>query len=177
MLLHESRRERARTPAGNLVLLDDQDRILWDRNSSRKAIDLVEESLRAHGGSVPTRSRPPSRPYTRRLHRQRQPTGSKSWRSTMPAGARLPVRSSSSIARWQSPCATAPNRDSTLIDGIFAGGELLDYPLAWSTHAELLRRCGEPSERSRPIARRSIFPNKNPPAGSSKRKSTICAKP
>ncbi len=50
-----------------------------------------------------------------------------------------------------------------LIDDIFASGNLLDYPLAWSTHGELLRRSGE-HERALVSFRKSLDLSQQEPA-------------
>ena len=46
MLLHESRRAARTSPAGDLVLLDDQDRSLWNRDQIAEGLALVERALR-----------------------------------------------------------------------------------------------------------------------------------
>src|SRR5467141_2218377 len=45
MLLHESRRPARTSPAGELVLLDDQDRSLWSREQIKEGTGLVERAL------------------------------------------------------------------------------------------------------------------------------------
>ena len=50
MLLHNSRRDARQDGAGNLVLLEDQDRLLWDRDQIVEALPLVEESFRGTPG-------------------------------------------------------------------------------------------------------------------------------
>src|SRR6185312_9232319 len=45
MLLHESRRAARASPAGELVLLDDQDRAQWDREQIAEGMALVERAL------------------------------------------------------------------------------------------------------------------------------------
>src|SRR5438309_9621019 len=49
MLLHDSRRRARVGPDGELVLLDDQDRRLWDQSQSREGVALVESALRDRG--------------------------------------------------------------------------------------------------------------------------------
>jgi RNA polymerase sigma-70 factor (ECF subfamily) len=46
MLLHESRRAARTTASGELILLDDQDRSLWNRDQIAEGIQLVERALR-----------------------------------------------------------------------------------------------------------------------------------
>ena len=45
MLLHESRRAARTSPSGELILLDDQDRSLWDREQIAEGIALVRAAL------------------------------------------------------------------------------------------------------------------------------------
>src|SRR3984957_9305910 len=49
MLLHDARRAGRETPAGDIVLLEEQDRSLWDRGQIAEGLQLVEESLRQPG--------------------------------------------------------------------------------------------------------------------------------
>ncbi len=46
MLLHDSRRDARVNPAGELVLLEDQDRTLWDQAQIREGVTLLEDALR-----------------------------------------------------------------------------------------------------------------------------------
>ena len=50
MLLHESRRMARTSPSGELVLLDDQDRSLWDRTLIAEGVQLVEQALATSAG-------------------------------------------------------------------------------------------------------------------------------
>ena len=65
MLLHDARRETRAGPAGELVLLDDQDRALWDAGRIAEGRALVERALRCAAPGR-TRSRPRSPPCTTR---------------------------------------------------------------------------------------------------------------
>ncbi len=82
MLLQESRRAARSTPAGDLVLLGEQDRSLWKRDLIAEGSALVERAL-VSGRSAPTRCR---RRSPRSMPRQQipmQPTGRRSSASTM----------------------------------------------------------------------------------------------
>ena len=48
MLLHEARRASRTTPSGEMILLEDQDRSLWDRAQIEEGVDLVERALTSH---------------------------------------------------------------------------------------------------------------------------------
>src|SRR4029079_676020 len=68
MLLHESRRAARMSPQGDVILLDDQDRSLWDRKQIAEGLQLVRQALsappsRAQGASGP-RPAMPVGPYT-----------------------------------------------------------------------------------------------------------------
>src|SRR5262249_53873436 len=52
MLLHDSRREARFDPAGDLVLLENQDRNRWDQAQIAEALPLVEEALRGELGPI-----------------------------------------------------------------------------------------------------------------------------
>jgi RNA polymerase sigma-70 factor (ECF subfamily) len=56
MLLHDSRRDARLDAAGDLVLLEDQDRALWDRRQIAEALRLVEEALRGGRGPFALRA-------------------------------------------------------------------------------------------------------------------------
>ena len=65
MLLHESRRAARTSPTASSILLDDQDRSLWNREQIAEGAALVRARARHRGGSVRTRCRRRSRPCTR----------------------------------------------------------------------------------------------------------------
>jgi RNA polymerase sigma-70 factor (ECF subfamily) len=48
MLLHESRRAARTSGAGDLILLEEQNRALWDRNQISEGVALVERALQSH---------------------------------------------------------------------------------------------------------------------------------
>ena len=82
MLLHESRRVARTSSSGELILLDDQDRSLWDRAHIAEG-NGARATRRSHlAGSARTPSRPRSRRCTRRRPPPRQPTGRRSSAST-----------------------------------------------------------------------------------------------
>ncbi len=82
MLLHESRRTARSSPAGELVLLADQDRALWDRRADRRGRRPDRAGLWPRAASAPTPSRPRSRPSTPRRPMPPGPTGPGSSGST-----------------------------------------------------------------------------------------------
>jgi RNA polymerase sigma-70 factor (ECF subfamily) len=136
MLLHDSRRDARTDAAGDLVLLEDQDRTRWDRAQIDEALALVPPALRGGPGpyalqaaiaalhaSAPTAAEtdwPQIAALFGELHR-RQPT------------AVIALNQAVAIAMWRGPAAGLP-----LVDALRA--ELADYHLWHAARAELLRR-------------------------------------
>ena len=113
MLLHDSRRETRLDGAGDIVLLEDQDRARWDRAQIDEGAALVEAALRAGAGRrARTRCRRRSRRCTRRRPRPPPPTGGRSPPCTgcWPGCTRR--RWSSSTGRSRSRCRTASSAAS-----------------------------------------------------------------
>ncbi len=81
MLLHDSRRAARVDDHGELVLLDDQDRSLWDRGRIREGERVLDAAMRRRRPG-PTSCRPRSRRCTRPRRRPRRPTTPRSPRST-----------------------------------------------------------------------------------------------
>ena len=83
LMLLQASRTHARTGAdGELVLLEDQDRSLWDRDLISRGVALLDRARRACGARGRTSSRPRSPRCTRRRRRPRTPTGRRSRCST-----------------------------------------------------------------------------------------------
>ena len=73
MLLQDARRDARLDAAGDLVILEQQDRSLWDQGQIAEALPLVEESFRGGAGLFACRRRLP--PCTVRLRVPKIPTG------------------------------------------------------------------------------------------------------
>jgi len=111
MLLQESRRAARTTPEGELILLDQQDRSLWDGGQIAEGCALVDRALASRRvGGIHCRQR--SQPCTHELPPPLRPTGAKSSRSTTCSRASSRRPSSTSTAPWPWRCATVPQRDS-----------------------------------------------------------------
>jgi RNA polymerase sigma-70 factor (ECF subfamily) len=141
MLLHESRRLARSTPDGDVVLLEDQDRSLWDQRMIGEGVDLVQQALRAG----------PPGPYTIQaaiaaVHAQAPAAAATDWRRIVALYSLLAQLSPSPVVELNRAVAVAmaegPAAGLALIDAILARGELGDYHLAHAARADLCRRLG-----------------------------------
>ena len=162
MLLHESRRAARTDSAGNLVLLDDQDRSRWDRMLILEGTTLVEEAIRSRRFG----------PYTLQaaisaVHATSPSPEATDWTEIVALYDVLLATTPSPIVALNRAVAVAmrdtPQDGLTLIDRLFADGELTEYSLAWSTHGELLRRSGE-YERALSSYRKALDLSQQEPA-------------
>jgi len=149
MLLHESRRAARTSPEGDLILLDDQDRSLWNREQIVEGSALVVRAL----SSRPTPG--PPGPYTLQaaiaaLHAQAPTAASTDWAQIVALYGVLVQVVPSPIVELNRAVAVAmrdgPETGLSLVDAIMASGELSDYHLAHSVRADLCRRLGRTSE-------------------------------
>jgi RNA polymerase sigma-70 factor, ECF subfamily len=145
MLLQESRRATRTSPTGELVLLDDQDRSLWNRDLIAEGVSLVKEAL-ASG---------PVGPYTvqaaiARVHAGASSAAATDWSRIVDLYDLLQRASPSPVVELNRAVAIAmrdgPLAGLTLVEGILARGDLEDYHLAHSARADLYRRLGRRAE-------------------------------
>jgi RNA polymerase sigma-70 factor (ECF subfamily) len=145
MLLHESRRQARTSPHGELVLLDDQDRSLWDRAMIAEGVALVDRALRSRSFG----------PYTLQAAIAAVHTGAASaaetdWAEIVGLYDVLLRADPSPVIELNRAAAIAmrdgPEAGLSLIDGILARGELTEYPLVHSARAELCRKLGRAAE-------------------------------
>ena len=145
MLLHESRRAARTSPTGEIILLDDQDRSLWNR-------DQIAEGKCARGagaGVAAVRSVHAAGGDRGRACRCAERRGDRlgsDRRAVRCAGARRAVargRAESGRGRGD---ARWSGGGLELIDAILARGELADYHLAHAARADLCRRLGRTAE-------------------------------
>ncbi len=150
MLLQESRRAARTSAEGDLVLLEDQDRSLWNREYINEGVALVERSLRA------TRSRSiPAGPYTLQaaiaaVHAEAPTSAETDWNEIVALYDVLLGQQPSPVIELNRAVAVAmrdgPQAGLDLINAILARGELADYHLAHSALADLYRRAGKKAE-------------------------------
>jgi RNA polymerase sigma-70 factor (ECF subfamily) len=145
MLLHESRRATRTSPTGELVLLDDQDRSLWNRNLIDEGVALVEQALASR----------PVGPYTVQaaiaaVHAGAASTAATDWSRIVELYDLLQRASPSPVVELNRAVAVAmrdgPAAGLRLVESILASGDLGDYYLAHSARADLYRRLGRRAE-------------------------------
>jgi RNA polymerase sigma-70 factor (ECF subfamily) len=145
MLLHESRRTARTSPAGDLVLLDDQDRSLWNRDQIAEGVALVERALSSRRFG----------PYTLQaaiaaVHAEAPDPAATDWVQIVGLYDVLAQAVPSPVVELNRAVAVAmrngPLAGLTLIDAILGRGDLADYGLAHSARAELCRRLGRTAE-------------------------------
>jgi RNA polymerase sigma-70 factor, ECF subfamily len=142
MLLHESRRPARTSPTGEMVLLDDQDRLLWSREQITEGTSLVERALASRRIG----------PYTLQaaiaaVHAEAPAAAVTDWAQIVGLYDVLVRAEPSPVVELNRAAAVAmrdgPAAGLALIDAILARGDLADYPLAHSARAELCRRLGK----------------------------------
>jgi len=145
MLLHESRRTARTSPTGELILLDDQDRSVWNREQIAEGAALVERALASHRIG----------PYTLQsaiaaVHAEAATAATTDWGQIVGLYDVLARAAPSPVVELNRAAAVAmrdgPAAGLALIDAILARGELADYHLAHSARAELCRRLGRTAE-------------------------------
>lgn len=145
MLLQESRRAARASPAGDVVLLEDQDRSLWNREQIAEGLSLVQTALAS--GQVG--------PYGLQaaiaaVHAQSLTAAATDWAQIASLYDVLAQVSPSPIVELNRAVAVAmrdgPLAGLDLIDAILARGELDTYHLAHSARGELCRRLGRTTE-------------------------------
>jgi RNA polymerase sigma-70 factor (ECF subfamily) len=142
MLLQESRRGARTSSTGDLVLLDDQDRSLWNRDFTNDGISLVERALKSRSAG----------PYTLQaaiaaVHAGASTAAATDWARIVELYDVLQQASPSPVVELNRAVAVAmrdgPLAGLTLVEAILARGELEDYYLAHSARADLCRRLGQ----------------------------------
>lgn len=154
MLLHESRRSARSTPDGELILLDDQDRGLWNAELIAEGCALVERALTTGRFG----------PYCLQaaiaaVHAEAPTAGETDWAQIVGLYDVLLRAVPSPVIELNRAVAVA-KRDGalaglTLIEGILGRGELQDYHLAHSARAEFCRQLGR-VEEAREAYRRAL---------------------
>jgi RNA polymerase sigma-70 factor (ECF subfamily) len=145
MLLHDARRPARTSPAGELILLDEQDRSVWNREQIQEGLALVERALASRRFG----------PYTLQaaiaaVHAEAPTAAATDWHQIVGLYEVLLRVEPSPVVELNRAAAIAmrdgPEIGLALIDAILARGELTDYHLAHSARADLCRRLGRTPE-------------------------------
>jgi RNA polymerase sigma-70 factor (ECF subfamily) len=141
MLLQDSRRAARTSPTGDLILLENQDRSLWNRGQIAEGVSLVERALSSRRIG----------PYVIQaaiaaIHTQAPTAEATDWNRIVSFYDLLAQAESSPIIELNRAVAVAmrdgPAAGLVLVDAIFARGELDNYHLAHSARADFCRRLG-----------------------------------
>jgi RNA polymerase sigma-70 factor (ECF subfamily) len=145
MLLQESRRVARSSPTGDLILLEDQDRSLWNRDQIAEGLALVERALTSRRFG----------PYTLQaaiaaVHAEALNAATTDWAEILGLYDVLARVEPSPVVELNRAVAVAmrdgPEAGLALIDTILGRGDLADYHLAHSARADLYRRLGRTAE-------------------------------
>ncbi len=145
MLLHESRRAARSSPAGELVLLDDQDRSLWNGEQIAEGLALVQRALSSLRFG----------PYTLQaaiaaVHADAASASTTDWAQIVGLYDVLARVNPSPVIDLNRAVAVAmrdgPLAGLAIVDAILERGELADYHLAHAARADLCRRLGRDAE-------------------------------
>jgi RNA polymerase sigma-70 factor (ECF subfamily) len=151
MLLQESRRSARSSPAGELILLEDQDRSLWDRRLIDEGLPLVARALSGQGGTSSRRVGPYSlQAAIAAVHAEAPSSSATDWGQIAGLYDALLRIEPSPVVELNRAVAVAmrdgPVAGLALIDGILSRGELADYHLAHAARADLCRRLGKSAD-------------------------------
>ena len=145
MLLQESRRAARTSPAGELILLENQDRSLWNREQIAEGVALVEKALQSRRfGSYTLQA------AIAAVHAEAESVAATDWRQIVALYNQL-VRIQPSPVVYLNRAVAIAMRDGaeaglTHIDAVLAHGELANYYLAHAARADMCRRLGRTAE-------------------------------
>jgi RNA polymerase sigma-70 factor (ECF subfamily) len=142
MLLHDSRRAARTSPDGDVVLLEDQDRSLWDRAQIAEGAALAKRALASgRGGTYALQA------AIAAVHAEAPEPGATDWGQIVGLYDVLANVEPSPVVELNRAVAVAmrdgPAAGLALVDAILARGELGDYHLAHAARADFCRRLGE----------------------------------
>ena len=145
MLLQESRRDARTSPTGDIILLEEQDRSLWNQAQIREGKSQLERAL----------AMPPVGPYTIQaaiaaVHADAANAAATDWHQIVELyDALLRIEPSPVVALNQAVAVAmrdGPEAGIEIIDDILANGDLADYHLAHAARADLCRRLGRTAD-------------------------------
>ena len=145
MLLQESRHAARTSPTGELILLENQDRSLWNREQIAEGVALLAKALKSRGFGAYT-----LQAAIAAVHAQGESAAVTDWRQIVALYDRLLRIHPSPVVQLNRAVAIAmcdgPEAGLTLIDAVLEHGELANYYLAHSARADMYRRLGRTAE-------------------------------
>src|SRR5216683_2590198 len=149
MLLQESRRAARTSPAGELILLENQDRSLWNREQIAEGVALLEKALK-YGQKSRRFGAYTLQAAIAAVHAEAESAAVTDWRQIVSLYDRLLRIHPSPVVQLNRAVAVAmcdgPEAGLRHIDAVLEHGELANYYLAHSARAELYRRLGRTAE-------------------------------
>jgi RNA polymerase sigma-70 factor, ECF subfamily len=145
MLLQESRHAARTSPTGELILLENQDRSLWNREQIAEGVALLEKALKSRRfGSYTLQA------AIAAVHAEAESVAATDWRQIVALYDRLVRIQPSPVVQLNRAVAIAmrdgPEAGLTHIDAVLEQGELANYYLAHSARADMYRRLGRTAE-------------------------------
>jgi RNA polymerase sigma-70 factor, ECF subfamily len=145
MLLQESRRAARTSPTGELILLENQDRSLWNREQIAEGVALLEKALKSRRfGSYTLQA------AIAAVHAEAESVALTDWRQIVALYDRLVRIQPSPVVQLNRAVAIAmrdgPEAGLAHIDAVLEHGALANYYLAHSARADMYRRLGRTAE-------------------------------
>jgi RNA polymerase sigma-70 factor (ECF subfamily) len=145
MMLHESRRAARTSPTGELILLENQDRALWNKEQIAEGLALLKKALKSrHFGAYTLQA------AIAAVHAEAESVAATDWRQIVALYDRLLRIQPSPVVQLNRAVAIAmcdgPAAGLAHIDTILEHGELTNYYLAHSARADMYRRLGRTAE-------------------------------
>ena len=151
MLLHDARREARMDEAGDIVVLEEQDRSLWNRDQIAEALPLVEQALRGAPGPFSVQA------AIAAVHCQAARPEDTDWAQIVALYDQLAQLQPSPIVSLNRAVAMAmmegPRTGLVLIDELSTANDLDTYHLLHAARADLLRRLGLGEEAAKDYRR------------------------
>jgi RNA polymerase sigma-70 factor (ECF subfamily) len=145
MLLQESRHAARTSPTGELILLENQDRSLWNREQIAEGVALLEKALNSRRFGAYT-----LQAAIAAVHAEAESVAATDWRQIVALYNQLIRIQPSSVVLLNRAVAIAmrdgPEAGLAHIDAVLEHGELANYYLAHSARADMYRRLGRTAE-------------------------------
>jgi RNA polymerase sigma-70 factor (ECF subfamily) len=145
MLLQESRRAARTSPTGEMILLENQDRSLWNREQIAEGVALLAKALKSRRFGAYT-----LQAAIAAVHAETRSVAATDWRRIVALYDQLVRIQPSPVVQLNRAVAIAmrdgPEAGLADIDAVLEHGELADYYLAHSARADMCRRLGRTAE-------------------------------